>query len=702
MAVGEQAQKGEELLSFVPLEEGNGLKVIDRIERRHLAIETGGPVSPDQSSTDEFAFPVDEAVSIETNRLFIPDELCVIVWNSLGFMISEITGDETKELPKDRYLFEIPGPVRLYVTLDESCSIDMSGDGILIESDIPTEVSIGARSYHKQPAATITTSENVEDLMQAISYFSSGLKTTSCERSYPSHRGHPPTLEVGDELEIPSVLTRPETGVSIQVPRDLGSVFTVATLAYYLGAEVVPGNEARIVTDQGFVHQLDDTSRTFENEVERVLKQIFFLDCLTRTEGLYQIELHERNQVEPRINLDFAELYDEPLSAQIEAYLELPYRIVEPNLPKWKLTAHVMPRFEHVETLPFLVNDLAVINIPDTRYVGQSRAQTLAVEDFVRGSNDYSRAMTRSTVESAPTPSLVRVEEVDSMEQTWIGEGAPLGASKGISEAFYNRLDRPPSDDDIDITVVCNAAEMGQESDLVNEVYGSREQLPFDVSIHRELRVQELEEILKEETDFFHYIGHIDAGGFECADGRFDASSLGETGVDVFFLNACTSYEQGKRLIEAGSIAGVVTLQDIINSGAERVGMTLARLLNGGFPLRAAMSIARTESIMGGHYLVIGDGSIDIAQPKGFVPALSKVNKIGDVWELEYISFPTHENGMGTVSTPFIEGCDEYYLTSGHNVDFQLDDNDLRDFFQLEEGPVRIGNELTWSTEFEP
>lgn len=287
------------------------------------------------------------------------------------------------------------------------------------------------------------------------------------------------------------------------------------------------------------------------------------------------------------------------------------------------------------------------------------------------------------------------------MEQTWIGDGAPLGASKAIPEAFYNRLGRTPSDDDIDITVVCNAAEMGQESNIINEVYGSRDELPFDVSIHRDLSVQELQAVLEDDTDFLHYIGHIDAGGFECSNGRFDASSMNETGVDVFLLNACTSYEQGKHLIKAGSIAGVVTLQDVINSGAERVGKTLARLLNEGFPLVVALKIARSQSIMGGHYLVIGDGSIDIAQPKGFLPNLCNITKLRDHWRLQWITYPTYEHGIGTVSTPFIEGCDEYYLASGDNGEFDLTDDELDEFLQLGEGPIKMGSELTWRTKFE-
>ena len=38
-----------------------------------------------------------------------------------------------------------------------------------------------------------------------------------------------------------------------------------------------------------------------------------------------------------------------------------------------------------------------------------------------------------------------------------------------------------PVDGDIDITVVCNDAEMTEERDLIGDIYGDRDELPFDV-----------------------------------------------------------------------------------------------------------------------------------------------------------------------------------------------------------------------------
>ena len=476
------------------------------------------------------------------------------------------------------------------------------------------------------------------------------------------------------------------------VPPEYRYVYPVAPLAYYLGAEVVPGNVARIVTDDGFDHYLK-TPRGFEAEVERVLKQTFFLDCVTRTEGYYRVDLHERSEVEPLLDLDFESLYGRPLAEQLERYLSIPYEVIEEFVPEWKLTTHVQPTAENVETLPFVVNDLAVIRSPHSQEVTQSDAQAAAIDEFMRDDE-----FTRSAAGTEPaTPSFVEPEHADSLEQAWIGEDAPLNASKATTEAFRNRLEREAKAGNIEISVVCNDPEMDEEGAVVDEVYGSREDLPFDVEVHHELTTDELRAKLDSSADFLHYVGHIDAEGFQCADGKLDARTIEPVSVDAFLLNACQSYAQGMALIEAGSVGGIVTLNDVINSGAVTMGCNIARLLNRGFPLRAALNVARDESIIGGQYIVVGDGNIDIAQAESGNPVLCEVEAVDAGYELTVRTFPTSAHGMGSVSVPQIDGVDQHYLSSGALSTFELDREELAEFFYLENMPLRVEGTFTWS-----
>jgi hypothetical protein len=217
-----------------------------------------------------------------------------------------------------------------------------------------------------------------------------------------------------------------------------------------------------------------------------------------------------------------------------------------------------------------------------------------------------------------------------------------------------------------------------------------------------DLTTGELREALTVDTEFLHYIGHIDADGFECADGRLDATSLDEAGADAFLLNACQSYEQGIALVDAGAIGGIVTLSDVVNSGAVGMGKTLARLLNRGFPLGSALDVAGDDSALGSQYTVVGDGGFAIAQSENGVPNVCFVRGVGDDrFELEYKAFPTNDRGMGTLILPHLEENRTHYLSSGSVDTFELSRDELGRFLSLEEVPVVVENELCWSSELD-
>jgi hypothetical protein len=151
---------------------------------------------------------------------------------------------------------------------------------------------------------------------------------------------------------------------------------------------------------------------------------------------------------------------------------------------------------------------------------------------------------------------------------------------------------------------------------VVDDVYGTREELEFSVDIYNQLNTDELRDLIQTDADFLHYIGHIDTDGFQCADGRLDATGIDSVGIDSFLLNACSSYQQAIELIKSGSIAGIATTQPVLNSGAERMGESIARLLNLGFPLVAALEISKSKSLMGDNYVVVGDSGLDLTQPE--------------------------------------------------------------------------------------
>ncbi|SDZ75452.1 hypothetical protein SAMN04488065_0054 [Haloplanus vescus] len=683
-------------VAFSPLDDRPGLMVSDLIERNQFRLFTDRPVSPTPAATDDHRFPVDAAVTVDAASITLPTVVSVYVRDETGTMLAETEHSAHEEFPHGTYSLELCGPIKMYLRVEGAVTVSSDVTRTHIEFDGTREVGVGARSHHEGPAATLTTTEDPLDVMTAVSTFSSALKTTSPERSYPTLRGHPPLVELGERLHVPDGVDAPDTGVRLELPPEYESIYVAAPLAYYVAADVVPGDRPRLVTDDGFEHDLD-TVRGFETEVERVLKQTFFLDCVTRTEGYYSVDLHEREAIESSLDLDFEWLYDQPLATQLAEYLSVPFGAVEDELPEWRLTSHVAPDPENVELLPFVTNDLAVVRTPQSQPEPSSEVQTTAANEFFRDA-----AFTRSAAADDPTRSYVQPEAADSLEQSWVGDGAPIGASKATTNAFYNRLDRTPADGDIGITVVCNDLRMADERDIVDEVYASRDELPFEVQVHHDLTRAELREVLSAEADLLHYIGHIDGEGFECADGKLDATTLRAAGPDAFLLNACQSYEQGSALIEAGAIAGIVTLSDVINSGAVRMGRMLARLLNRGFTVGSALEVARDDSVIGDQYTIIGDSSLSLARTDGGPPNVCVVRRCGgDQYELDWQTHPSTRVGMGSMVMPWIDDEDQYHLWSGTSKTFEMTREEVQQFLSLETVPVKIDGSLVWSDELD-
>lgn len=678
-------------LAVEPLPDDPGLEIVDRIEQERCVVRTATPVEPTLAADRDFRFPVDDAVQFETAELSLPNVSGVLVRDDSGSIVAQVFQLESEALPPGSYDIELLTQFKTYLSVESSVEVISNATEFSLEFGGETTVELAARSNHDRPANRVQTTKDPVDMMRAIETFGSALKTTTPDRAFPSLRGHPPAIDLGNSLDVPASVEPPESGITIELPALRETVYPAAPLAYYLGANLEPGPSPRLLTDEGFEYSLDGPEG-YERTVAQTLKQLFFLDCVVRTEGLYKVDLHERLEMERVLDLNFPDLYARPLEEQIPAYLDVPYEAISAYIPDWRLTVHVQPNPSTIEQLPYVVDDLAVVRTQsDVRASGPSTAPAVA-------GADHEKRFTRSASSSSDTADVdyVEPEATDSLEQAWIGEDIPVGASKLSLQAFQNRLDREPVDGDISITIVLNDSRMAEERDLVDRAYGDRENLPFDVSVFRDLTTAELREVLARESDFVHYIGHTEQDGFRCADGKLDAATLGSTGIDSFLLNACNSYEQGLHLIEAGAIGGIVTLNEVLNDGAVRIGETVARLLNAGFPLRAALTIARGESILGGQYIVVGDGGMTVTQSASRTPNLLEISRTGEEFELHVKTYATDEAGLGTIYIPHLRESEEYFLTSGETTNFHIPEDRLAEFLQLEDVPIRNNGELQW------
>ncbi|MEF8891747.1 MAG: hypothetical protein V5A31_10575 [Haloferacaceae archaeon] len=685
-------------VSVTTRDDGPGLEVVDHVERHRFALWTDEPVVPEPADAHRFRFPVDAAVGVRATTVTVPTVVQTYVRNADGEMVAEVEQGSQTSLGPGTYDVEVCAPMKLYLRLDGPLTVGAGPLGVQIDLGEERRVHVGARSHHEQPAATVTTTEDPRDVMRALSTFGSALKTTSPERSYPTLRGHPPLVELGDSLDVPAGLDPPDTGIEVVLPPDLGDVYAATPLAYYLGAAIVPGTRPRLVAESGVDRALDRPS--VERGAREMLEHVFVLDCLVRTEGYYTVDLHERRRAEarPGLDIEFARLYDLSPADRLAAYLEIPHAEVADLVPDWGFTTHVAPVPEHVEMLPFLANDLATVRAPAAEPAAAPTAQAAAADAFFRSAAGSGGTVTGGAAESGAP--YVRPESTSALEQVWVGDGTPLGATKALPEAYHNRLCRSAVEGDIGITVVCNDRAMTAESTVVDETYGAGVDLPFDVTVHEDLTRAELRRALAE-GDFLHYVGHIDDRGFECADGPLDAATLDDVGVDAFLLNACTSFEQGAALVRAGAVAGLVTLNDVVNEEAVEMGRLLARLLNHGFPLTGALDVAGDVQAIGDQYTIVGDGTLTLARTQGSIPTAPFVSATGDSYDVEYHVYPTGRGGTGALVRPYVGEQEDHYLFSSHVDTFEVNRDDLVNFFELERTPVRIDGEMCWSDEID-
>ncbi|WP_233710816.1 hypothetical protein [Natronococcus pandeyae] len=684
--------------TFQPVDDRPGLTVVDPVENKQYPFQTSGAVSPHSTDAEGFYFPVDAAVSFTTNELVLPYVVPIYVRDPSGEMILEAEHYAYETLPEGTYILELMAPIKLYVRVRSGLTIASSDDRLSFDFGGPTSVRLGARSRHKRPAATVATTAEPADLARAVSTFGSALKTTRCDRSLPSFRGHPPRLVLEDELRIPEGVESPDTGITIVVPPERTAVYAVSPLAYYLGATVETGSYPRIETDRGFEFSLDRSDEPFDRTVQRVLEHVFFFDCVTRTEGLYQVDLHERRRLEERVELAFDELYEAPLADRLATVLSVPFETVADLAPQWHLVTHATAASENVATLPFLANELSVVRTaPEGRERdASSSARPAAIDEFTRSS-------TRSAeddLDSASIDSYVSPPDVDAFEQAWLGDGVPIGANKLSRTAFENGLDRSTSSEGVEVTIVCNDPKMAAEFEASEDgLYGEREKLPFDVTVHRNVSSGDLRRLFAEDVDFLHYVGHVRNGAFVCSDGTLDTGSLPDIGVDAFLLNGCRSYDVGTRLIEEGGVGGIVTLSEVGNQDAIAVGRFVAKLLNNGFTLRSAVSLARSHRLVGNQYIVVGDGGVAVGQAGSGVPNSCRIDRIDDETYRLQLRLYHVDSGVGAQYIPYLDGVDCHFLAGNELPPMEVSGETLSRFLRLAQIPVEYDEEFCWSTD---
>jgi hypothetical protein len=672
-------------VAFRGIDDPPGLEIFDRVSKRRFTLYTSEVPDPKPASTEPFVFPVEEACRFVTDGIGLRDLMAVNIRDTTGTQIVTPEDEFGRQVPEGEYVLEIDGNVKTYVRVSAALDTSIRGKDVDISFGAPVEVVVGSRARIRRPPATITTTRNLDDVRRSVEALSSSLHTTSPERSYPTLRGHPPRIELGETLDVPAAVTPPETGITLVLPRTLSDLFRVAPLSYYLGARLEFGDGFRLETDQGFTADLETLG------VEETLKRVFLLDCLVRSHGLYKQKTTDYEMLAQELPIELAPLYDATPADRLEAYLSVDPGLLDPHVLQWPSVAHVAPTPDNLGALPYLIDGLSLIRPGGATHYRGRAAQRVALSRFVTPKTAARGAS--AVFEGRET--FVDLPETHARHRVWVGEGIPINASKFVTAGYEHQVHRDATErDELKVAVVCNEPEMAKEMATVESRYRPTSDQPLDLTVQQFLSVDDLAALLETDIDFFHFIGHATEAGLECPDGSLDVNSVTDVGVHSFLLNACQSYRQGRRLVEQGAVGGVVTLSDVGNDGAVEMGSTLAALLAGGFSVRDALALARQNSVVGGQYTPVGD--VRSAPHRTFdgIMRTFRIESRGDTYHLWEETYFDGVWQLGSVVYAELPHGREHYLAGKERGPYEVSREELSEYLREAAEPTWVDGEL--------
>lgn len=681
---------------FTPTDDG--FRIHDTIENSWTDIDAGGPTEPEPTTTDVFRVPLDEAVTVETAELRFEQNLGVFARDDAHSYVDRSVVGERLALDQGTYELETTLSLfKLYLySEDATITVQDEPAGTRVRFERPTTVTLGVRSNHQQPAGVVTAAQDPRDLMQAISTFGTSLKTFSPERSFPSLRGHPPELAVRGQTRIPDEFTPPGTGITVEIPPEYASVFTVAPLAYYFGATVEPGLNPRLIAGDA-VHEFD--TETLVEDVHEFLCHCFILDCVIRTTGLYPVDMAIGARLRDRTTIDAETLYSLPLDERTAHYLDIPFDATR-DLLTWPAVADIDPVPLNAEALPYLAYRMSAIRSPatgTTNHSGCCTPEETTQPDPETDPTSPLRSFTPGEPDAGSSVAFVEPDPFDADHHIWVADGLPLTGSKPTLGSYLRATEATPDTDPIDIHVVDTGTHDRGDPASVARQYSND---GFDVTLHEEPTTSELKDVLLTDIDLLHYVGDVSDEGLRCLDGPLDVRILPQTGVTAFFLDGKCSYRQGLALIRVGSIGGVVTITDDRPS-IQHPGQRLAELLDYGFTLAAAVDIL-THLAEDANYTVVGDACHQLTQTP-YIPnvyrAQPQQSQPDSVTPKTKI-YPTVSHGIGAV-TEYSGVTDSYnYLAGEHEITFERDS--FSSHANWLESPIIADQDLHWADDHTP
>ncbi|MCT9097212.1 CHAT domain-containing protein [Haloarchaeobius sp. HME9146] len=681
-----------------------GIEVLDSIAQVSIHASTSNSEFRSGPTNVPFQDFIDETIELETWYIELSTDLLLYVFDEDMELLRRRIGKEQFSLPFDTYVITFPTPLKIYLLFTGAPEIKGGNGETRIELDEARPVVLGFRSNHTEPNTTVRTTNRPEDLARAISALGGSFSTNSPNRTWSGLRDHPPRLELGSELSIPDGIERPTTDIDILVPPRYGALFTAAPLTHYLSARLRTGDRPAILAGD---ERLDlGVDQPLEDDLIQVQRQMFFLDCVVRSIGLYKHDPILDEATLSRLPFDLEWAYDATLADRLNAYLSVEYTDIEPHMPRIPMVAHLPARPESVRVLPHVLHRLGVVR---PARASPTSPESSTISAFTRGTGSRDSPTVGATT-SQTEPHVELSPPDDAITQAWFGPGIPTNASKATWTSLEHGSGTGLEKDSIEVAVVCNDESMLPEHDLLDELYHKDLGIDRHISCFSDLSRGELAGLLTDEQyDLLHFVGHATRGGLHCRDGVLDAGRLSSVGLDLFVLNACETYHQAKALVDGGAVAGVATHTRVTNRDATTIGRNVSRLLSEGFSMSAAVEQATMHLDSQSQYLVVGDGLARYSTRENVTPTVLTVNLCDeDEAALSVQTYLWETNKLASVSVNYVydeAGTEiewsESMLDPGETSAYTLERDRLpevvMDFGDSEAGPpLRFDGQLHW------
>jgi hypothetical protein len=133
---------------------------------------------------------------------------------------------------------------------------------------------------------------------------------------------------------------------------------------------------------------------------------------------------------------------------------------------------------------------------------------------------------------------------------------------------------------------------------------------------------------------------------------------------------------------------------------ATKIGRTIARLLNYGFPIGSATNLVQSTMFSGEHYAVVGDSNVAVAQSKGGPPGIQKI-RLAETGEfnLRINVFTNQSYGIGAMFAPHFDMANRNCIMPGEYGPWEVDKSTLNNYLNQEPFPVVAAGEFYWSND---